>query len=169
MSSTRIESALRRLAFSRRLVHQYTRDLTHDEWFRQPTEGVTHVAWQVGHLALVEYFLLMKRIRGERPEDAALFSMAEYMKKFGRGSTPNPDRQANPSPEELTRSLDGVHERATAEVAKYTDEELDVPLAEPHPAFSTKLEAVEFCSQHELLHAGQIALLRRLMGRQPLR
>lgn len=169
MSSPRIQTALKRLAFSRRLVQQYLADLEPEEWLWQPTEGVTHVTWQVGHLTLVEHFLLMKRVRGERPEDAELFPLAEYAQKFGRGSTPNPDPQANPSPEELQQALARVHERATSEVQQYTDEQLDVPLAEPHPAFSTKLEAVEFCSQHELMHAGQIALLRRLMGRKPLR
>jgi uncharacterized damage-inducible protein DinB len=31
----------------------------------------------------------------------------------------------------------------------------------------TKLEALFWCSQHELIHAGQIALLRRLIGKEP--
>ena len=42
------------------------------EWFRQPTEGVTHIAWQVGHLALAEYWLTLERIRGRRPDDLHL-------------------------------------------------------------------------------------------------
>ena len=49
------------------------------------------------------------------------------------------------------------------------DAELDAPIEQPHPAFKTKMEAVEFCSQHEMVHAGQLALLRRLMGKPPLR
>ena len=32
-----------------------------------------------------------------------------------------------------------------------------------------QLEAVSWASLHEMVHAGQIALLRRLMGKQPLR
>ena len=31
--------------------------ITSDDWFREPTEGVTHVAWQVGHLAYAEHLL----------------------------------------------------------------------------------------------------------------
>jgi len=50
-----------------------------------------------------------------------------------------------------------------------SDAELDVPVEQPHPVFTTKLEAVEYAPQHELIHAGQIALLRRLMGKAPLR
>jgi uncharacterized damage-inducible protein DinB len=169
MSANRLESACARLSFSRALVQEYIADLAPDEWFWQPSEGVTHVAWQVGHLALVEYGLLLKRIRGERPEDAALLPAAEFSKMFGRGSTPNPDPEANYTGAEIQGAFDRVHEAAWTELARCSGEQLDVPLTDPHPRFATKLEAVEFCSQHELLHAGQIALLRRLMGRPPLR
>jgi hypothetical protein len=44
-----------------------------------------------------------------------------------------------------------------------------VPLEQPRPLFKTKLGAIEWCAQHEFVHAGQIALLRRLMGKAPLR
>jgi uncharacterized damage-inducible protein DinB len=56
-----------------------------------------------------------------------------------------------------------------AELADRTDEQLDVPVDPPHPVFNTKLEAIGWCSNHELLHTGQIALLRRLMGKPPRR
>lgn len=32
-----------------------------DDWFRMPHEGVSHIAWQVGHLAFAEYSLALKR------------------------------------------------------------------------------------------------------------
>ena len=49
--------------------------LSEHDWFRQPSEGVTHVAWQVGHLAAAQYSLGLVRLRGERPDDgAACFS-----------------------------------------------------------------------------------------------
>jgi hypothetical protein len=49
------------------------------------------------------------------------------------------------------------------------DSELDNPTDPPHAVFKTKLGAIEFSPQHELVHAGQIAMLRRLMGKPPLR
>jgi len=39
----------------------------------------------------------------------------------------------------------------------------------PHPMFKTKLEAVQWCGQHEFIHIGQIGLLRRLLREKPLR
>jgi hypothetical protein len=35
--------------------------------------------------------------------------------------------------------------------------------------FKTKYEAIRFCAQHEMIHVGQIALLRRLLGYEALR
>ena len=39
-------------------------------------------------------------------------------------------------------------------VGKNTVAELNVPVEQPHPVFKTKLEAVEYAPQHELVHAG---------------
>ncbi len=167
MAPTRVQLAIERLNFSRSLVHQYLEDLADEEWFQMPTEGITHIGWQVGHLAFVEYALTMKRIRGDQAGDDALID-PDYSGRFGRGSIPEPDPAQNPAPAELRAALDRVHAQAISELSAYNDAQLDVPI-DPHPAFDTKLKAVEFCSQHEMLHAGQIALLRRLIGRSPLR
>jgi hypothetical protein len=92
-------------------------------WFRLPPGGVSHVAWQVGHIAFSEYRLALWRIRGERPDDDALFS-AEFKSLFGVDSVP----QAN---------------------SAYPPGEL------------------LWCAHHEMLHGGQIGLLRRHLGYPP--
>jgi uncharacterized damage-inducible protein DinB len=71
--------------------------------------------------------------------------------------------------EEIRRVFDAVHQQAIRELVQRTDAELDAPVERPHAAFTTKLGAVEWCAPHEMLHAGQIGLLRRLMGKPPLR
>lgn len=139
------------------------------DWFRQPTEGVTHVAWQVGHLAVTQYGLALKRQRGEREEDADLIS-PEFRTLFGKGSTPIPDPSAYPSPQDIRAVLDRVHEQAIAEVSAVTEDSLQEPVGDPpHPMFSTKLESLQWCVRHEFTHVGQITLLRRLFGAEPLR
>jgi hypothetical protein len=40
--------------------------------------------------------------------------------------------------------------------------------AAPHPFAKTKLLALLWCANHEMLHAGQIGLLRRLLGCPPM-
>ena len=133
-----------------------------------PREGVTHIAWQVGHIAVAEYYLTLQRIRGKRPEDGELIP-EELMGLFGKGSIPQADASAYPSPDDIRQMFDRVHLRAVEEVGSLQDGILDEATDPPHPMFSTKLGALSFCPQHEMLHAGQIGLLRRLSGNEPLR
>ena len=139
------------------------------DWFRQPSEGVTHIAWQVGHLAVAQYGLALNRLRGERPEDEELIP-ASFRQQFGKGSVPVPDPAAYPPIEEIRAVFDRVHQQVLDEVGRVSEASLDEPTeGPPHPAFDTKRGALAWCVMHEFIHAGQIALLRRLFGSAPLR
>jgi uncharacterized damage-inducible protein DinB len=152
-------------------VREYTLRLLDNtnpaEWFRQPAEGVTHIAWQVGHLAMAEYRLGLERIRGKKPEDGQLIS-EEFQTLFRRESMPDPDAKKYPDPIEIRTVLDRVHQRTLAELKTLPENMLDTPSTGPHPLFNTKLGALLWCAQHEMLHAGQIGLLRRLLGHAPI-
>jgi uncharacterized damage-inducible protein DinB len=50
----------------------------------------------------------------------------------------------------------------------FPEVELDTPLVEPHRLARTKFESLVWCAHHEMLHAGQIGLLRRLLGVPPM-
>ena len=164
-----LESALRQMRTVRLYALDMLNHIRDDDWFRQPQEGVTHVAWQVGHLAVAEYGLALKRVRGGADGDADLISPA-FRKLFGKGSVPTADSSAYRSPDEIRTVLDAVHEQALAEVGAMSDESMNEPVDGPeHPMFKTKLEALQWCAQHEWIHVGQIALLRRLFGAEPLR
>jgi hypothetical protein len=117
---------------------------------------------------MAEYALTMIRVRGKEPADEEIIP-ADFFRRFQKGTTPGPDARQYPRPEEIRQVLDRVHRQALEELGRYTDDELDVKLPEPHAVFDTKLGSVFFCSAHELIHAGQIGLLRRLLGRGPLR
>jgi len=155
-----------------RKARLYTRSLLEgveaDQWFRQPAEGVTHIAWQVGHIAAAEYFLTMQRMRGRRAEDAELIG-DDFLTLFGKGSAPQADPGVYPSIETIQDVFARVRKQAVEELGQLADSVLDEPTEKPHPMFSTKLGALAFCPLHEMLHAGQIGLLRRLSGSDPLR
>ena len=165
---TRLAAALEQLDFSRKYTKMFLEDLTPAEWLWRPSEVLTHIAWQVGHLAFAEYSLCLKRQRGLTPEDETLFPAA-FVERFKKGSEAAADEADNPSVDKLQQALDAVHAQALAELSERSDEDLLAPTAPPHPMFDTNLGAVAWCAQHELVHAGQIALLRRLMGKKPLR
>ncbi|MEM6655435.1 MAG: DinB family protein [Planctomycetota bacterium] len=166
MSTARLAPAIERIRFSRRMTVGFLDDLQPDDWFWQPAEGMNHIGWHVGHLAFAMYFLCLKRLRDRTVEDESLIS-TRFLKRYKRESKPDGDPANNFTPDELRAVFDGVFEQVMRELPGYTDAELDVPSSPPHPLFDTKLGAVEWCSQHELMHLGQIMLLRRLSGRPP--
>lgn len=168
MSRTQLQAAVERLAMARRRVKEFTDDLTPDQWFWRPAEFTTHVAWQVGHVAVSEYNLCLRRLRGRTKEDETLIPDA-FIEHFKLGSQPLAGAENYPPIAEIQRVLDAVHAQTLKELATLSDEELDVPVEQPHPVFKTKLGAVDYAPSHEMVHAGQIALLRRLMGKQALR
>ena len=115
------------------------------DWFRQPTEGVTHIAWQVGHLATSQYSLGLVRLRGAQVEDAQLVP-PEFLAPFVRGSVPDQDPTKYPTPDELVETLDRVHAAVKAEIARHSDQQLELPqLGKPHPLFNTKLGGLFWC------------------------
>jgi hypothetical protein len=164
----RLEAAIERSRRSREFTRQFLPDLTADDWFWSPPEYTTHVAWQIGHIAVSQYSLCLRRVRGRTAEDKALISDA-FIDAFKMSSKPITGAKNNPPLEEIQRVFDAVHHQALTELPLVDDAELDNPTDPPHGRFKTKLGAIDFSSQHELVHAGQIAMLRRLMGKPPLR
>jgi hypothetical protein len=164
---TRLSLALDQIALARKYTVRLLEHTDPSDWFRQPAESVSHIAWQVGHLAMAEYRLALERVRGRRSEDDELIS-EPFLFQFARSSVPDPDPAKYPSPAEIRCVFGRVHAQALAELPHLKEEELDRPVLKPHPLFDTKLGALLWCAQHEMLHAGQIGLLRRLLGQPPL-
>jgi hypothetical protein len=162
---SRLQFAIEQIVFARNYTIGLL-DQTHaEEWFRLPPGGVSHVAWQVGHIAFSEYRLALWRIRGERPDDGALFS-SDFKRLFGAASVPQADSTYSPS--ELRAVLARVHQQVLRELPGLDEGELDQPVPHRHPFATTKLRALLWCAHHEMLHAGQIGLMRRHLGYPPM-
>lgn len=167
-TENRLQTALERLHFSRQYTKNVLQGLAPEEWFWSPSELTTHIGWQVAHLAVAQYNLCLRRLRGRTEADETLMP-SDFFERFKIGSVPVAGAANNPSPAEILHTFDAVFQQAVAELGPHSDEELDVPTEPTSPVFQTKLGAIEWCSQHELIHAGQIGLLRRLMGKPPMR
>jgi uncharacterized damage-inducible protein DinB len=168
METGNLQLAIRQIEFARSYTATLLDGLSDDDWFRQPSEGITNIAWQVGHLAMAEYGLCLFRLRGRRAEDLDLMS-GKFRKQFSKGSQPAPEPAHNPTPDELRQVLERVHQQVLSELAAASEQQLDETIDEPYAVTPTKLGALFFCSHHEMLHAGQIGLLRRLQGKGPVR
>ncbi|MDG1894194.1 MAG: DinB family protein [Fuerstiella sp.] len=153
-------------------ARQYTEELLEatprEHWFEKPEGLPTHIAWQVGHLTVSQYGLLMFRMRGRRPEDLTLIP-GKFRKAYSRQSVPNSDGTIQPSADELLDRLNRVHELAMTEVEAIEPSVLLEPVDMPYAAYPIKLGAIMFCPMHEQIHAGQIGLVRRALGLSPVR
>ena len=84
---SRLQLSIEQIAFARNYTIGLLDNTKAEDWFRQPPGGVSHVGWQVGHIAFSEYRLALWRIRGPQPQDDALFS-PEFKRLFGANSVP---------------------------------------------------------------------------------
>ena len=117
---------------------------------------------------MAQYRLALDRVRGVQPGDEDLIS-EQVLSIYGKDSVPDPDPAANATPAEIRAAFDAVHARVIEEIGGMDDSILPEPATQPHPVFGTKGGALEWSAQHEMLHAGQIGLLRRLFGEDWLR
>jgi hypothetical protein len=163
-----LKLAIARIGRIRNYTAELIADIEDDLWFTMPPGCPTHVAWQVGHIAMAQYAAGLMRVRDAQPGDRELMSR-DFRKQFSKGTLPEADPQAYPSPAEIRRVFDAIHAQVLQEWPTFVEAELEQPLAAPHAMFQTKLEAMFFVADHEMLHAGQIGLLRRLLGKPPLR
>ena len=162
-----IESLVQEVNQSRKYTNLLLNSIDEADWFRQSSDTVTHIAWQVGHLAVGQYRLALLVIRGPQPMDDQLISEA-FINRFQPGSVPDPSVQGNPSVREIRDVFDRVHARTVSDMQQLTSDRLNEPVSPEHPMFSTRGGAIRWSTHHEYTHAGQISLLRRLLGYAPL-
>ena len=155
-----------------RFAHNFTNTLLdavpEEQWFQMPGGNVTHVGWQVGHIAFAKHVLIFGRILERTPEDTGLLPEG-FVPLFGKGSQPSPDPALYPAAAEIRKIRETVHNHVLEAVADLPQTLLNEPSAPRHPAFRDKYGALLWAARHELVHAGQIALLRRELGHEPLR
>ncbi len=166
--SANLQLATQQIVFARTMLLPLLEDIGEEEWFAMPAGLPTHLAWQVGHIAMAEYGLTLFRIRGRQEIDLQLMS-SSFRKLFSRGTVPTADTSKYPSGAEILATFHRVHEQAMAELPTYTEEQLNEPVDMPYAGYPNKLGCLLFCSHHEMLHAGQIGLLRRMLGKAPIR
>jgi hypothetical protein len=163
-----LQVALGQIEFARAYTLELLEATPRELWFEQPDACRSCVAWQVGHLAVSQYGLLMFRQRGRRPEDLDLIP-GRFRKQYGRGGTPPTEATGQPDAEALLERLSKVHAAALDELREADPQRLLEPVEMPYAVYPIKLGAVLFCPLHEQLHAGQIGILRRALGLDSIR
>ncbi len=143
-------------------------DLEGDDWAFQPANGIAHPLWLCGHLATAQNTLIHTRCLGTPVLDesyAAHFPIGEPVKSAGEYDFPSAEVVLANMAETQTRTIEAVRDMS--------DEWLGTPACgaggDPHPHYHNVRGAVSHCCRHEAFHAGQIATIRRLLGKPFLR
>jgi len=160
--------ALHQIEFARTYTLATLEGVDDADWFKMPPGCPTHIAWQIGHLAMAEYGLCLFRQRGRQEIDLELMT-SSFRKQFSRGTTPSSDPTIYPPAADIRATLDRIHAQVLKEVPGLAEHLLSEPVEMPYAVQANKFGCLLFCSHHEMLHAGQIGLIRRLLGRNPIR
>jgi DinB superfamily len=162
------DAALGQMKFNRQYLKGLIEGVPRELWTVIPEGAKSHLLWQVGHVAVAEYGLLLFRQRGRAEGDIQL--MPGWLRKnFGRGSQASVVADYNPTPDGMLRLLDAIDEQCHCEAANYAAESLLEPADMPYAVYPMKLGAMLFAPLHEAIHIGQIGVLRRLLGLEPVR
>ena len=163
-----LTAVMTQIRFARRYTHTLLDATPQDRWFDIPSGFPSNVAWQIGHLTVGQYGLLLFRIRGRTPDDLDLIP-GRFRKAYGKGSVPTSDPSRQPSADELAGRLDRVLAIAEDVIPTIDAATLAEPCDDPVAGYPTKLGAVMFAPLHEHIHAGQIGMIRRGLGLDPVR
>jgi hypothetical protein len=164
---SRLAVALEQIDFARRYTRERIESVPLVQWFTISPGGVTNLAWQVGHLAMAEYRLCLERLRPRTSADEELIS-DEMLLAFGRDSVPASSADSGFHAEEILTVFDRVHARVLEELPGYPDADLDLPPLKPHKYFQTRIAGLRYAPLHEMIHCGQIAIIRRMLGQKPI-
>jgi hypothetical protein len=143
------------------VVSAYVGDLTDAELMHRPAPKANHLAWQLGHLVSSEYGLVSMVSPGAMPPLPAGF--AEQYSKETTGS--------DDSAKFLTKKqyLDLWAEQRAA-TKKVLDALPDADLDKPGPAKMARIcptvgSLFILVGNHGMMHAGQFATVRRILGK----
>jgi uncharacterized damage-inducible protein DinB len=149
------------LTTSKSMMHRFVDDLSPQEFLHRPAEKANCAAWLIGHLILSER-------GGLKTLGADLPSLPDtFEQRFSRDEG-CPQAAEFGDVAQLMPLFDQHRDRLIEAVKRATPEQLDQPVPKPHPLFSTAGQLANFLAHHVTLHAGQITIIRRSLGRPPV-
>jgi len=143
-------------------------DLEGAEWTFQPAPGLQHPLWIAGHLTCAQELLVFQRCLNRAVLEEA------FLAHFAIGGEIKSTVQHDwPGAQLVRRRMDEMQTITEQAVAGMSDGLLAEPAfgkdGSRHPHYDTKLGAMAHLARHEAFHAGQVAVIRRLMGKKFLR
>ncbi len=165
---TNAELLADQLDWTRQWTLKLLADLKGDDWVFQPAAGLAHPLWLCGHLACSQHLLIHVRCLGKGVLEES------FTKHFPIGGPVKSGKEHDyPPVATVLSTMEEVQQQTLSAVRGMSDALLAEPAfggdGKPHPHYKDKAGAVAHCNRHEAFHAGQIAMIRRLLGKAFLR
>ena len=146
------------------IATSYLGDLTDTEMMHRPAPGCNHIKWQLGHLFVSENQMINQCIPGALPELPAGFA-EKYTKETATSDHPDDFD----SKEELMKIYEQQRAATIAALENTPIEDLNNESPEPIRGYAPNFGAAFLMQDvHWMMHAGQWAIIRRQLGREPL-
>jgi len=159
--NTAADAIAHSLTNSKLMLHRFTDDLKADEYLHRPTPKANCVAWLIGHMALADRRMLV--LLGVEPPKLP----EGFDKQFSRDEgCPQAGEFGDVS--RLLPIFDQHRDLLIESVKKATTEQLDKPTERIMPMFKNVGELINFMALHTTMHAGQITIIRRSLGKPPI-
>jgi uncharacterized damage-inducible protein DinB len=160
-----IEAIRTALQSTQQMLNWYLSDLSDADLLLRPTPGANHIAWQLGHLVVGERELVKPQLPNEPyPELPAGFA-EQHNKDTAAQDPPTGFATKGVYLDLFNRS----RQVTLAALAKLKDADLDRPTAGNMAKFAPNLGALLLLvSNHVLMHAGQVTVVRRKLGKPVL-
>lgn len=143
------------------VLKRYLSDLDDSDLLVRALPGTNHIAWQVGHLVVYEHNTLSALSGAKPPELPSGFATA-----YSKETTSSDDASKFHSKAELLSLYDEVRAAAKSYIGSISEEAMDAPGPEFSRAWAPTIGAVLVSlGTHELMHAGQFAVVRRKLGK----
>jgi hypothetical protein len=143
------------------ILSQYISDLSDADLLVRPVPGANHIAWQLGHLIAAECRLLSGIPGGVSPELPAGFA-----ERHGKETAAAEPPKGFLTKAEYLALFKKVREQTFAKLDKLPDADLDKANTGPMAQFCPTLGLLFLLTaNHQMMHAGQFAVVRRKLGK----
>lgn len=146
------------------IVNAYLGDLTDDDLFIRPAENMNHIAWQLGHLIAGEKFHIEQLVPGSMP------ALPDgFREQHSAATSATDDRAGFRTKQEYLRLMQEQRKGTLAVLDSMSDARLQAESPETLRYFGPTVGSVlSGEATHWMMHAGQWAVVRRMLGRPPL-
>jgi hypothetical protein len=143
------------------VLNEYLKDLSDADLLVRPVPGANHTAWQLGHLIGGEIMLL-----AQIPGGSQLELPAGFVERHSKETASMEPPKGFLTKAEYLAIWKNVREQTFAKLDQLPDADLDKPSTGRMATFApTWGHLFLLAANHQMMHGGQIAVLRRKLGK----